>query len=133
VADSVRELAFKTAESTHEIQNMISVLQGSAVRAAEAMQNNKNIAHQSVAEANLAGDALMRIDKAISDMAQLNTHIVAASQDQTHTCTQINHSTGNISATTQKSAELTLRVEESAQQLAGVASDLEQVLRKFKL
>ncbi len=133
VADSVRELAFKTAESTHEIQSMIAVLQESAVRAANAMQNNKNIAHQSVAEANLAGDALMRIDQAIVEMAKLNTQIVAASQDQTHTCTQINRSTGNISGATQQSAALTLRVEESAQLLATGAGDLEQALRKFKL
>jgi len=133
VADSVRELAFRTAESTQEIQGMISKLQQSAVHAANVMQSSQKTAEDSVIHAGKAGSALEKIDAAIVEMSDLNLQIAAAAEEQSRVSNEINTNAGNIADYATRAAGVTVNVENSAQQLAGVASSLHQELYKFKV
>ncbi|GGY70387.1 chemotaxis transducer [Cellvibrio zantedeschiae] len=133
VADSVRELAFRTAESTQEIQAMIGRLQASATSAVNAMQASQSIAQESVTEASAAGDALQKIDDAVSQVTQLNSQIAAAVDQQSQVAGEISENTNNISLYAQDADGLAKNVEGASEELAQVASSLHEELYKFKI
>lgn len=133
VADSVRELAFRTAESTQEIQAMIGHLQASATSAVNAMQASQSIAQESVNQASAAGDALQKIDDAVSQVTQLNSQIASAVDQQSQVAGEISDNTNNISSYAQDAAGLAKSVEGASEELAQVASSLHEELYKFKI
>jgi methyl-accepting chemotaxis protein len=133
VADSVRELAFRTAESTQEIQKMIGNLKASATSAVNAMQTSQSIADESVAQASAAGNALQKIDNSIFSVTTLNAQIAVAVEQQSKVAGEISGNTNNISVYAQDAASLAKNVETASQELAQVASSLNEELYKFKI
>ncbi|MGD8783007.1 MAG: methyl-accepting chemotaxis protein, partial [Thioalkalispiraceae bacterium] len=82
VADEVRSLASRTADSTQEIQSIIEKLQSGAKDAVSVMHSGRTQAEASVKQAGEAGDALEVITTAVSDISDMNTQIASAATQQ---------------------------------------------------
>jgi len=96
VADEVRNLASRTQQSTMDIHLMIDGLQQGALSAVSVMDKSREQAEASVGHARQAADALVGIHQRVNEIAEMNSQIAAAVEEQGRVSENINRSIGNI-------------------------------------
>jgi methyl-accepting chemotaxis protein len=133
VADEVRALAYRTQNSTREIEQMIMQIQQGTVQAVQAMHASSQRADVTLALSSKAGEALEQIVNSISHINDRNLLIATASEQQAHVAREVDRSLVTI-------RDLSLQTEEGAEQttmasrdLSGMAAQLIQMVQKFKL
>lgn len=133
VADEVRALASRTQTSTEEIQEMISALQNSAEQAFTTMQQGKGSAESAVEKANQAWNTLESINLAILTMADMNTQIAAAAEQQSAVSSEISENANKLSTFSQEASTVSGEVKDSADNMSSMAQELHQKLSNFKI
>ncbi|QSX39121.1 methyl-accepting chemotaxis protein [Shewanella sedimentimangrovi] len=133
VADEVRTLAQRTAESTREIETMIDGLQHGVQEAVSAMATGMAQVEAANSKANMAGEALKEIVSAVENISQLNIHIATAAEEQSSVAESINQSIINISDIAQSSSSATNQLTISVRQLASLAGDMRKQVAAFTL
>ncbi|MDG2708550.1 methyl-accepting chemotaxis protein, partial [Vibrio parahaemolyticus] len=78
VADEVRNLASRTADSTEEIQRRINQLQSDAQDAVSAMEAGKAVTIEGVTSTDEAVEVLISISERITDISDRNTQVATA-------------------------------------------------------
>lgn len=132
VADEVRTLASRTRDSTTEIQNIIEKLQSRANQAASVMQNSREKARDSVAQAEEAGSVLQEISTAIANIDCLNAQIATAAEEQTSVAEEMNRNIVSISDIAEETVAGAAELASSSQDLSKLASDLQAEVSQFK-
>ncbi|WP_416885219.1 methyl-accepting chemotaxis protein [Marinospirillum sp.] len=133
VADEVRSLARRTQESTGEIESIIADLQARANQAIDAMQASQKDAEQVMQGAGHASSALGGIIGAISHISTMNEQIASAAEQQSAVADEIHHNINKINQIAEQNqvgAQETLNASES---LAALASQLQNLVARFKL
>ena len=133
VADEVRALASRTQSSTEEIQEMIGVLQSSADNAFTNMQRGKHSAENAVELSMQARSSLEEITDAIGHMADMNTQIAAAAEEQSAVSNELSANANNLSMFSRDSCDLSENVNSAAEAMNRMASELRQKLANFKV
>ncbi|MHB8823017.1 MAG: methyl-accepting chemotaxis protein, partial [Pseudomonadaceae bacterium] len=83
VADEVRTLAQRTAESTAEIHQIIDSVQTGAVNAVRAIESGQQRSEQGVEQVTEAGRMLQNITEAVEAIRDMNRQIATAAEEQT--------------------------------------------------
>jgi methyl-accepting chemotaxis protein len=133
VADEVRTLASRTQESTQEIQKMIEQLQTGSKQAVKVMQESRQQADDSVQQAELAGESLQGIARAISTINDMNIQIASAAEEQNAVAEEINRNINNISQVTFETSEGTQQITLSSNELAKISKELQRLVAQFKV
>jgi methyl-accepting chemotaxis protein len=133
VADEVRTLAQRTQSSTADIQAMIETLQSNAHTAVSEMQQSVKQAHESVAQAGKAGDALTAIQQAIGHINDMNTQVASAAEEQSVVAEQINQSISSISSIGEQTAGGAESTASASVEIAGMADELRQKISVFSV
>ena len=133
VADEVRTLASRTQESTREIQEMIERLQGGAKGAVEVMRHSEQKTDDVVERAGRAGEALKRITRAVSSIAEMNTQIATAAEEQSAVSEDINENVVSIHTLATQAAESAEQTSNRSQALQRVAEDLQRMIGAFRV
>ena len=133
VADEVRTLASRTQESTQEIEEMISKLQNGAKHAVDVMDKGRNQAIEGEQQAKEASESLEAITRAVSTINEMNTHIASAAEQQSATANEMNQNIVNISQVSEQTASGSEQTTMAANELAKLASDLQQLVGQFKI
>ena len=133
VADEVRTLASRTQKSTSEIQEMIERLQVGSEGAVNAIEVSQKKTQDVVGKAKVAGQALSAITDAVSSIAQQNTQIATAAEQQSSVAEEINQNIVSINALAIQTADGAEHTAASCQDLEKTAHDLQQMISMFKV
>jgi methyl-accepting chemotaxis protein len=133
VADEVRTLAQRTQQSTEEIQTMIERLQEGSKRAVEVMRNAREGADGSVQQAARAGDSLEEIAKAVSSIADMNTQIASAAEEQNAVTVEIDKNIVGISSVIDSIVGKTRQSVHDSEQLTELSHELNKLVSRFKV
>jgi methyl-accepting chemotaxis protein len=133
VADEVRSLANRTEQATRDIHDMIDRLQHEAAQAVQVMHVGQDKAGQAVDKAELAGQALVSITRAMDEINVLNAQIATAAEQQSAVADEINRNVTNISDVAgETSGGARCTAEESAS-LAEHAAQLDRLMGEFRI
>lgn len=133
VADEVRALAFRTQESTGEIQNLISALQQKAELAVSSMQRSATLADSTLEMAADAGHAIAQINHAVSSIQHMNQQIASAALQQSTVAEQINRSIFSIRDVAEQSAVASEETATASNDLGRLGSQLQSLAAQFRV
>ncbi|NMP33224.1 methyl-accepting chemotaxis protein [Thalassotalea sp. M1531] len=132
VADEVRALASKTAESVDEISQVITALQ-------QEVSHTVNIIEQGSVKADNAAtcatDAFEKMQETVSQIEEINQHIIqiaAAAEEQSQVSEELNKNMVVIGDATNEVANLSEASELSATTIHQSAHELVELLNKLK-
>ncbi|CZT25981.1 chemotaxis protein (plasmid) [Pseudomonas cerasi] len=133
VADEVRTLASRTQASTEEIRSIIQQLQSATDAAVQQMQAGQHKAQACISAASEASGSLSSISEGVERIVEMNTQIASAAVQQHAVSEDINR---NVMEIRNSSGTLMLGIDNNAvtaDELARVASDMRNVVARFKL
>lgn len=133
VADEVRGLASRTAESTSEISTMINVIQTNVATAIEAMEKSVEQVEQGVVLANSAGESIVQISTAADQALDAVGDISHALAEQTAATNEIAVSIENIASMSTSNSEQAEHSATDAKELAQIAIEIREAIGQFRL
>nr|WP_145192997.1 methyl-accepting chemotaxis protein [Pseudomonas sp. URMO17WK12:I11] len=133
VADEVRLLAQRTAQSTAEIHTMIEHLQSQSDAAVKAIDTSSEASHQTVQQAREAGSSLEAISQSLHNLTTLNASIASATSEQAHVVEEINRNVLDTAGISQQAAEAARQSSDAGVALGRLNDQLEQLLRQFRV
>jgi len=133
VADEVRTLAQRSAESTLEIENVVTRLQSLAGEAVTSMQLGKAQAEMSVENTNNVEAALGDIKNSSESVNTMNRQIAAAAEQQSTVVQEINRNLMSIAEISRDTAKLSETISVSSEQLQSLSDQLDHRVSTFIL
>ncbi len=132
VADEVRQLAQRSAESTQQIQEMIHELQSRSKVAVDVMNTSRTKAETTVTKANEAGEAFRTIAESMQQISSLNAQIMNAADEQSSVADEMSRNLVSISSVSEETEQGTALIRESGRELQQNAQNLEVLIKQFK-
>ena len=133
VADEVRKLAERTAQSTQEINTMIERVQDSARQAVDTMEDGRELAGRGAACAARAHEAVGALEEGTVRVRQVVGEINLALREQRETSTSIAQSVERIARMSERSHAATRDSLQRAQALDGLADGLARAVGRFRV
>ncbi|GAB3253135.1 methyl-accepting chemotaxis protein [Chitinimonas naiadis] len=132
VADEVRKLSERTAESTRTISGTISDVQVRTVAALRSMDDAATAVEEGKSRIAGTRDSLGEIDQATAGVAQAAHEVASVLNQQSQASHEVAGSMERMSALTEQNGASIDQVAASAQELAVVAEDLHKLLHQFE-
>ena len=131
VADEVRTLAQRTAESTAEIHQIIDTVQSGALNAVRAIESGQNRSEEGVTQVTEAGAMLQRITGAVEAIRDMNRQIATAAEEQTSVAEDISRNLTEITAIASSNQENVERTQAASHTLRDLSGELSEVTRRL--
>ncbi|WP_095101537.1 methyl-accepting chemotaxis protein [Pseudomonas sp. Irchel 3A5] len=131
VADEVRALAHRTAQSTREIEQMVAGIQSGTGNAVQSMALNTSRTQNTLELARAAGEALEQITEAISQINERNLVIASASEEQAQVSREVDRNLVNIRDLATQSAAGANQTSAASHELSRLAVDLNGMVARF--
>ena len=131
VADEVRALAHRTAQSTQEIEKMVAGIQNGTGDAVESMQQSNQRTQSTLELARAAGVALEQIAESINQINERNLVIASASEEQAQVSREVDRNLVNIRDLATQSAAGANQTSAASHELSRLAVDLNALVARF--
>ncbi|MBW3780533.1 methyl-accepting chemotaxis protein [Aeromonas veronii] len=132
VADEVRTLAKRTQDSTSQINHIISELQQRANEAGITMQQSQDMMSETVHTAREAGASIAEISSSVNSISHMNIQIATATEEQGAVSEELNRNVINISNASEEVAIGAKQMAQACNDLNLLATQLQEVVRKFR-
>lgn len=133
VADEVRALAHRTQNSTKEIEQLITHIRQGTAKAVQSIESSTGLADNTVEMANKAGQAFEQICHSVSHINERNLLIATASEEQAHVARDVDRSLVAIKDLAVQTSAGANQTNAASQELAGMASRLMDMVKRFKV
>jgi methyl-accepting chemotaxis protein len=133
VADEVRQLAFRSQQSTAQIQQMIERLQHGSKNAMSAMSQSRQLSDSAVEQTRGSEVMLQKIAAQLSTISDHNRQIALAASEQSTVGEDISRRIVRIASLSADTREHAQQNHGVNQQLTQLASQLAALLHKFQL
>lgn len=133
VADEVRGLAQRAAESTQEISRMINEVQSGIQSAVTEMESTVEQVGRGVEEANRAGDAIREIEAGAHRVLGVVDHISNALRQQSEASDDVARSVEKIASLSSEGASQVHEVRRVLDEVRALSDELEAEIGKFVL
>lgn len=133
VADEVRGLASRTAESTREIEEIISSVEAGTNKAVASMNDSRESANHTLQLGLSAGEALEKIARSITAINDRNTASASASEEQAAVAKEVDKNLTTIRDLGVQTATGSEQTSQSSQELARLAERLNELVATFKV
>jgi methyl-accepting chemotaxis protein len=131
VADEVRALAHRTAQSTTEIEQMVAGIQTRTGEAVQSMSRNTESTRTTLSLASSAGDALELITEAIAQINERNLVIASASEEQAQVSKEVDRNLVNIRDLAAQTSAGANQTSAASHELSRLAVDLRAMVSRF--
>ncbi|WP_439878582.1 methyl-accepting chemotaxis protein [Pseudomonas prosekii] len=131
VADEVRALAHRTAQSTQEIEKMVAGIQNGTGEAVSSMQQSNQRTQSTLEMARAAGVALEQITQSIHLINERNLVIASASEEQAQVSREVDRNLVNIRDLATQSAAGANQTSAATHELSRLAMDLNAMVARF--
>lgn len=132
VADEVRALAKRTADSTAEIDSLLGNLGRRTASVAQQMHSSLEVSQQSVSKIGQARVSFGQIRESVDVIRDMNTQIATAAEEQHQVAEDINRHISQIHGDAQMVVELAQLARVDSQSLASLSSELDGLVQKFR-
>jgi len=133
VADEVRALAYRTQQSTQEIEQMVQGMRTGSSLALDSMQASAARATTTLALAERAGEALETITASVHEIHERNLVIASAAEEQAQVAREVDRNLVNIRDLSVRSAAGADQTRASSHELSQLANALQGMVRRFQL
>jgi len=133
VADEVRKLAERTAQSTHQISGMIEKVQSGARQAVAEMEEGVKQVTAGVQLAHRAGDSVSDIQSTTNRVVQAVADISMALKEQGVAAKEIAQSVERVAQMTETGSEASRKASLVAERVAQLANELRELADMFKV
>jgi methyl-accepting chemotaxis protein len=131
VADEVRALAHRTAQSTQEIEKMVAGIQNGTGEAVQSMQQSNQRTQSTLEMARAAGVALEQISESIHRINERNLVIASASEEQAQVSREVDRNLVNIRDLATQSAAGANQTSAASHELSRLAVNLNAMVARF--
>ena len=133
VADEVRQLAKRSAESADQIREMIDGFVTESRAAVERMRQSEKRSGETVERIDHAATALRTIENSVGHIHDQVTQIAAASEEQSQVAEEINQNVIRIVDAAQRSDTGVTQTSDASHELARLGESLRELVGQFKV
>ena len=133
VADEVRQLAKRSAESADQIREMIDGFVSESRSAVERMNKSRDRSSETVERINHATTALGTIQTSVGQIHDQVTQIATAAEQQSQVAEEINQNVVRIVDAAQRSDTGVTQTNEASHELARLGESLRELVGQFKV
>ncbi|EJL99595.1 methyl-accepting chemotaxis protein [Pseudomonas sp. GM102] len=133
VADEVRALAYRTQQSTQEIEQMVQGMRTGSTQALDSMQASSSRAASTLALAERAGEALQTITESVHQIHERNLVIASAAEEQAQVAREVDRNLVNIRDLSVRSAASADQTSASSHELSQLANSLRTMVQRFQV
>ena len=133
VADEVRKLAERTTIATREIQSIIGSLQNDVENVASSMGKSASSVESGTKDVKRSSEAMTIIKSQITPLIEHVSQIALAAGEQSSAAGSINSSMHQMTEVINNSAGIAVQTEETALKLSQAATELQKMVRHFKV
>lgn len=133
VADEVRALSQRTAESTEEVASQLDKLRTMSSKVSKDMQRSIETTNKTVELAHSAQQQFSEITASIVHISDLNTQIATAAEEQQHVAEDINRNATEIKNAADEVSDIAVTTSENGNEMNRLSSILTGLVGKFKV
>lgn len=133
VADEVRNLARRTADSTTEIQAMITALQQSVGQAVSVISASGEAMSVCTSDSEQTKQTIDDISNALQQIADMSSQIAAAAEQQQCTSAEIARNLNNINGIADQNRQEINKVAATSNQLQQLSAEQQHLISQFAL
>ena len=131
VADEVRTLASRSHDATQEIQEMIEKLQQGVSTAVSNMEEVSKRASEGVSQVEESAEALAEMSGSVSVINDMNTHIAAATEEQSAVAREVSQNIEHINELSSETAQSAQQTQETSENLTELAMELRSMVEQL--
>ena len=133
VADEVRKLAERTAQSTHDITSLLSQMQDSARLAGESMASTEIAVDKGVVSARDAGESIQKIKDGSTSAADVVEEISGAMREQQTASTVIAQNIEQVAQMSEQNSATAIASAKTVGKMSQASRDIAQLLSTYRI
>jgi methyl-accepting chemotaxis protein len=133
VADEVRTLASRTAQSTDEIRSKIVSLQKGVENALTSVQTSQQSTQNSIEKVESTVGSMQEVTGYVVEVDKMNAHIATTAEEQSHVTGEINSKVLLLRDLSDNILKLTTDISGASDNVSSLSVDIHQQVDQFKV